>query len=259
MSCTQYFKSDQIILQLYQMLYDVTNILQKNNIQYWIDGGTMLGAVRHKGIIPWDDDVDLSIWDTKENMRKLKKIKKIIKPKGYGLHYDQYFGYKFYMLNGKKIKNDPWKQHVKKIKQTPDGNGLNRAQLYKLASKSYDKDNVSHWKEFTFPNIDILLAVKKEDKIIYRAQIKKGWWKNCYYNVKDFFPLKKYTIGKIKVYGPNNPIPYFNGCYDEHWNVTGKTHDFDHSKEKKQDYVEFPITKLCRKPAKPMGPLVKIL
>lgn len=257
MSCTKYFKSDQVILQLYQMLYDLTTILQKNKIQYWIDGGTMLGAIRHKGIIPWDDDVDLSIWDTTKNQQKLAKIKQQIKLKGYDLHYDPYFGYKFFLKNGKKIKNDPWKQHVKKIKLTPQGKGLNRSQLYKLASKSYDKNEISPWKEFTFPNIDILLAVQQDDKIIYRAQLKKGWWENCYYRVTDFFPLQKYKIGNIQVYGPKNPIPYFNTCYDSKWNVRGKTHDFDHSKEKKQKFVEFKITSQCRKPAKPMGPLIK--
>ena len=44
---------------IYQMLKVIDLVFTKHEIPYWIDGGTVLGAVRHKGIIPWDDDADL--------------------------------------------------------------------------------------------------------------------------------------------------------------------------------------------------------
>ena len=44
-----------------KILHFIDTTLSANNIQYWLDSGTLLGSIRHKGYIPWDDDIDLII------------------------------------------------------------------------------------------------------------------------------------------------------------------------------------------------------
>ena len=54
------------------MLIAVTNFLEENNLRYILDYGTLLGCIRHKGYIPWDDDIDISM--PREDIEKMYKI-----------------------------------------------------------------------------------------------------------------------------------------------------------------------------------------
>lgn len=59
-------------LRMLEMLEFLDCICQKHNIQYWLSAGTLLGAVRHKGFIPWDDDLDIEM--QKDDYKKLLKV-----------------------------------------------------------------------------------------------------------------------------------------------------------------------------------------
>jgi len=44
-----------------ELLRRFDKLCKENNIEYWLSGGSLLGAYRHNDIIPWDDDIDINM------------------------------------------------------------------------------------------------------------------------------------------------------------------------------------------------------
>ena len=65
----------RVQLRLLDMLIYLDKVCKENGIDYRIDGGTVLGAVRHGGFIPWDDDVDVVVENSRDYNRLCDYLK----------------------------------------------------------------------------------------------------------------------------------------------------------------------------------------
>lgn len=102
-----------------EVLSEIIRICRKYNITYFAGFGTLLGAVRHKGYIPWDDDIDIAL--KREDYQKLLQILPQELPEGYHFSTLNTFGNHSQplscVMNSKKILTDA--KEIKKFHGCP--------------------------------------------------------------------------------------------------------------------------------------------
>lgn len=172
-----------------ELLKAFVNICGKYNLRYYIGGGTMLGAIRHKGFIPWDDDADIDM-PRKDYQKFLKLADNILK------QYPDYEIINYYRHNGvinyirfgdKKVKlkykngitpycSSLWIDIVP-IDGVPDNAFLRKLHIYRLK----------------FLKGMYYLSILKDGEVTDNAnvKVKRKWYKKLIVFLGKKFPVEK--------------------------------------------------------------------
>lgn len=217
----QYKTDSKLIHELYRIFYHVHNTLYKFNISYYASGGTLIGALRHGGIIPFDNDVDLEISYKDADKILSREFKREIERHGYKvkLHKEssskEYNGrYDWIKIIGKRI-------------------GKNRPDVDLFFTETIQDNDGKYYNKLTGYAGEIFHKNVIESKYLYplkRAQFGNSWipvpnraekilnlqygksWKNKAYITMDpntHYPLEQNILVKSKKFYPATPM--YNG------------------------------------------------
>lgn len=167
---------------LIELFRNVASFFEEKEINYFVDGGTMLGCVRDKGQIKHDDDVDIGMLEP--DMLKLLDHADELAQK-HDLLIFVYYG--IIKIENKKV--------------------------YRISNKD-DTKNIP-------ATIDILLYHKPEglNRVELALLQHRKLWSKCYHLDKDFEPFQKIQYEDFQVWCVKNPIAYIQRYYGDDWEI----------------------------------------
>jgi len=215
-----------------ESLKKVKNILEKKDIDFWLDTGTLLGAIREKKFIQWDKDIDIGVFY--KDIKKIKECFKELKNSGFEIFY-------FKIEKFIKILNSYCEIDLN-LYDIKEGNAIKTYYIHNKIGRiidylrwiltidkiEYKKSNAP--KKFTKK---ISMARKKSPKIFLRPTnkiLEILYRKIGSKKVNIEIPKKFFTtLEDIKFYNltfkiPNNTEKYLEYRYGKDWRVPNKNY-----------------------------------
>lgn len=220
--------------RLLQMAKVIRDILEKHEIPYFITYGTLLGAVRHKGFIPWDDDFDFYLFD--DSYDNAMKVLRAELPKNLFLEYwesePKYFHAWAHVKDLYSRTECDLYPHDGEYAHTGLSIDLYRTKkIYEAEERKYRiSEHLAYLKRRRKANlIDESIFDKKskelesqlkEEKVSLSQKIDLGpemYAFSIFYDdrlyVDEVFPLKNYVFEDTRFYGPAKPEALLHRCY----------------------------------------------
>ena len=246
-----------------EILDEVVRVCEKHDIQYFLIGGTLLGAIRHQGFIPWDDDVDIAM--TRSDYNKFIEVAKIELNDNFYMH-NIVTDHNYWNLFTKIRKNNTefviaetvdLKTH-KGVSidifpydnvNTIDGFGIKLQSLLKLVTVGaahYKSGIIKDFKKIQYWYIACLFLVFSKKTLMRIGNLVITWNKNdnSDYLVNlsgpnsykresipraKLFPLKKVEFEKKDYYAINDTDYYLNKMYGDYMKLPPKNERINHA------------------------------
>lgn len=181
---------EEVMKSLKRLMKGCDEFFISNGIEYWVTAGTLLGAIRHEDIIPWDDDLDIELAPGEE--RKLEDA--FAKDNESHLRlFKCSYGYKIF------DDRDP-------------------------PAKDYDEAYNFPWIDvFTTEIIDDKVLYTEKGSwvnLVERTTV--------YHKIENLWPIVRHPFADFSVNIPKNPIPFLEGWYGKDWyDIAYQTHTYN--------------------------------
>lgn len=209
-------------------------ICKENNLNYWMDFGTLLGAIRHKGFIPWDDDIDVGM-PREDYERFIELFKNGFKdyPDYYCLLSSNGRNKCFLKIKHKKTDNvtlDVFPYDFYYSKLDDDGKQLLSKRINKLIGVNpfyccNDEEKIrTHFKKITARKILKGNPIREEKPAMFLGIDYPHKWKNKVFDYESIFPLKTTDFEGYEFSCPNSPDKVLKTIYNDYMSIPQNTY-----------------------------------